>query len=213
MNESSSSLDRPFDPTVDHALGELGAPVELVEYGDYECPHCRAAHQGITRTRQRVGSPLRYIFRHLPNVRLHPNAELAAQAAEAAHAQDRFWEMHDALMSGPKVLDRNALLEIAAGLGLDIPHFTAELDEGRHAARVKSDQESAVRSGANGTPTLYINSRRYDGAWDAQSLEEAIRQPLGVRVGRWSHDFAGLPASGGLAYVLVRLGQSLGWIS
>jgi NhaA family Na+:H+ antiporter len=187
-----------------------GAPIELVEYGDYECPYCRAAHEGIDRTRRRLADRLSYTFRHLPNARLHPHAELAAEAAEAAGAQGKFWEMHDALFTEQSSLERDTLIGIAARLGLDTERFAADLDAHRFADRVREDVHSAVESGAHGTPTFFVNGRRYDGAWDPESFGEAIEQPLGFRVRRWSQDFAGLPASGGVL-LLISAALALLW--
>jgi NhaA family Na+:H+ antiporter len=197
MSSWAGRVDRPIDPARDHVSEADAVAVELVEYGDYECPHCRAAHNGVRNTRERLGGRLRYVFRHLPNAKLHPRAELAAEAAEAAAAQGKFWEMHDALFTEQRPLDRNVLLEIAASLGLDIERFVADIDDHRFAERVQEDLESAILSGAHGTPTFFVNGRRYDGAWDEDALREAIDEPFGFRVRRLSQDFVALPASGG----------------
>ena len=203
-------LNRAVDGGRDHVAGSSDAPIELVEYGDYECPHCRAANRGIRRVRERFGPRLRYVFRHLPNVKLHPNAEFAAEAAEAAAAQGRFWEMHEALLVEPIPLDRAALVRLATDLGLAVERFVADLDGRVFASRVQEDLEEAVASGAHGTPTFFVNGRRYDGAWDEESLRETIEQPLGLRVRRLSQDFAGLPASGGVV-LLISAALALLW--
>jgi NhaA family Na+:H+ antiporter len=201
-------LSPPVDARRDHVWGDPDAGVEIIEYGDYDCPHCRAAHAGLKRIQERLGVPWKYVFRHLPNPRLHPQAELAAEAAEAANAQGKFWEMHDALLTDTRKLDRDTLLSLASRLGLDVSQFGADLDSHRFAHRVQEDVESAVRAGAHGTPTFFLDGRRYDGAWDTEALREAIEQPLGLRLRRASEDFAGLPVSSGallLAGALVAL--------
>lgn len=201
MTLTANRLRDRVNPDRDHVLGGDAAVVELVEYGDYECPYCRAAHAGIQRTRERLGTRLTYVFRHLPNTKLHPRAELAAEAAEAAAAQGRFWEMHDALFVEQAPLDRGLLIELAGKIGLDVERFTSDIDSHRFIDRVRGDVTSAVASGAHGTPTFFVNGRRYDGAWDDEALREAIEEPLGFRVRRFSQDFAALPASGGAMLV------------
>jgi NhaA family Na+:H+ antiporter len=203
-------LTRPVDGKRDHVAGRGDAPIELVEYGDYECPHCRAANDGVQRIRERFGERLRYVFRHLPNPKLHPNAELAAEAAEAASAQGRIWEMHEALLAEPIPLGHETLVALAGRLGLDVERFAADLESRSFAARVREDLDDAVASGAHGTPTFYVNGRRYDGAWDEESLRETIEQPLAFRVRRLSQDFAGLPAASG-AVLLASAGIALLW--
>jgi NhaA family Na+:H+ antiporter len=190
--------------------GPADAPTELVEYGDYECPHCRAAHFGLKRIRERWGERLKYAFRHLPNKKLHPHAELAAEAAEAAAAQGKFWEMHEALMTTGDALERATLIRLAGQLDLDVERFVADVDGRRFAQRVSEDLASAVASGAEGTPAFYVNGRRYDGAWDEQALGEAIDPSLAFRVRRLSQDFAGLPASGG-TILLISTVVALVW--
>jgi NhaA family Na+:H+ antiporter len=197
MHQAASRLSPPVDESRDHVLGEPSATIEIVEYGDYACPHCRAAHADLPRIQRELGERWRYVFRHLPNPRLHPDAELAAEAAEAAGAQGRFWEMHDALLVTAGALDRESLIALARRFDLDMTRFVADLDSRRFAARVREDVDSAIAAGAHGTPTYFVNGRRYDGAWDAEALREAIHQPLGYRLRRASQDFAGLPSSSG----------------
>lgn len=167
---------RPPITDADHCLGAEQAPATLVEYGDYECPHCAAAHLIVQDVRRRMGDRLRYAFRHFPLASLHPHAERAAEAAEAAAAQGRFWEMHDSLFAQPDALEDGDLVRRAAKLGLDVSQFTDELAAGQHLARVRRDFQSGIRSGVNGTPTFYINDERHDEAWDADSLVEALSQ-------------------------------------
>jgi NhaA family Na+:H+ antiporter len=206
MTTAPTKLQPPVNPARDHISGPIDAAVTFVEYGDYQCPYCRRAHSGIKRLRdERLPGQLRYIFRHFPNTRLHPQAELAAEAAEAAAAQGRFWDMHDYLLSHQDTLDRDGLLQAASQLGLDTERFTYELDNHAHAARVRADFVSAEQSGASATPTFFINDRRYDGPWDEESVLEAIERPLGLRV-RWlAEQFAGLSASSGLMMLIGAL--------
>jgi len=162
----------------DHIRGPLTAPITLLEYGDYECPHCGAAHPIVEDIRRRMGRRLRFVYRHFPLTTAHPNAELAAEAAEAAGAQGRFWEMHDRLFEHQDALGEEDLVAHAEALGLDLERFARELADGTHAPRVRQDFISGVRSGVNGTPTFYINDARYDGAYDVASLLGALEAVL-----------------------------------
>src|SRR5262245_11629280 len=161
----------------DHHLGPLAAPVALVEYGDYECPHCGAAHPVVTEVKRRLGDRLCLVYRHFPLTRVHPHAERAAEAAEAAGAQGQFWPMHDTLFEHQDALDERSVLTYAAELGLDVGRFAADLSAGVHLPRVRDDFASGVRSGVNGTPTFFINGWRHDGAADLPTLLAAIARP------------------------------------
>ncbi len=182
----------------DHVRGPVDAPVTLVEYGDYECPYCRQVAPIIKQVRERFGDRVRYVFRHFPITTAHPNAQLAAEAAEAAAAQGKFWEMHDRLFDHTGPLDRHQLLHFAQDLELDIDRFERELDEHVHAGRVREDFRTGVRSGANGTPAFFLNGVRYDGPWDLDSLIAEIQKPLGVQVRLLFQQFTRLQASGGI---------------
>jgi NhaA family Na+:H+ antiporter len=187
----------------DHVQGPHDAAVTLVEYGDYECPHCRQIGPIIKKLRSRFGDRLRYVFRHFPISTMHPNAQLAAEAAEAAAAQGKFWEMQDLLFEHRGGLDRQHLIERAAKLELDIERFERELDEHVYAGRVREDFLSGVRSGANGTPAFFLNGVRYDGPWDLDSLVAEIEKPLGVRVRIMFQQFTRIQASGGILLLLA----------
>jgi protein-disulfide isomerase len=158
----------------DHILGHETAPITLVEYGDFECPHCGRAHPIVRELRRRLGDELRFVFRHFPLANIHPNAEPAAEAAEAAGAQGRFWEMHDWLFDHQDSLDADSLLTCVRALGLDVDRFATELRDGIHMPRVREDFSSGVRSGVNGTPTFFINGARHDGGYDLVSLTRGI---------------------------------------
>jgi len=158
----------------DHTKGPENAPVTLVEYGDFECPHCGRAYPIVERIQNQLGSRLRFVFRHFPLTQIHPHAQHAAEAAEAASAQGHFHEMHAALFEHQRALDDRHLAEYAGSIGLDQPRFQQELADHAHAPRVHEDFLSGVRSGVNGTPTFFINGFRHDGAWDFDSLMEAL---------------------------------------
>jgi NhaA family Na+:H+ antiporter len=189
----------------DHAQGTSDAPVTLVEYGDYECPHCRQVAPIVEKLQDRFGARLRYVFRHLPITTVHPNAQLAAEAAEAAAAQGKFWEMHDLLFEHEGMLEQKYLVRYARQLGLDMERFERELTEQVYADRVREDFASGIRSGANGTPTFFLNGVRYDGPWDLDSLVAEIEKPLGVQVRFLFQQFTRLQASGGILLLAATL--------
>ncbi|WP_106397970.1 Na+/H+ antiporter NhaA [Actinocorallia populi] len=169
-------LDPPVDPDTDQIRGRVDAPLTLVEYGDFECPFCAKA-TGVTRElHRRLGSDLRYVFRHLPLADVHPHAELAARAAVAAGFQDRFWEMHDLMFAHQDELEFEDLAGYAAELGLDVERFLRDLDDECTDARVRADISSAEASGARGTPTFFIGDRRHTGPFDAETLLRALEE-------------------------------------
>jgi NhaA family Na+:H+ antiporter len=182
----------------DHIRGPADAPVTLVEYGDYECPHCRQVAPIIGELQKRFGERLRHVFRHFPITTSHPNAQMAAEAAEAAAAQGKFWEMHDRLFEYTGPLNRPQLVQFARELDLDVARFERELDEQVHADRVRQDFVGGVRSGVNGAPAFFLNGVRYDGPWDLDSLIAEVRKPLGVQVRLLFQQFTRLQASGGI---------------
>jgi len=160
----------------DHVHGPADAPVTLVEYGDYECPHCGRAYPILHEVQRRMGSRLRFVFRNFPLRESHPHAQHAAEAAEAAGAQGKFWEMHDRLFERQFALEDGNLVEYARELGLDATRLRQELAEGRYEPRVREDFRSGVISGVNGTPTFFINGARHDGAWDVEPLLAALQR-------------------------------------
>src|SRR5919107_2193354 len=174
MQAMAAQLDPPLGPG-DHVAGAPGAPLELVMYGDFQCPYCTAAQGPVRRVRERLGDELRFAFRHFPIEELHPDARRAAEASEAAAAQGAFWAMHDALYASGGRLHEDEIVATAAALGLDSGRLRAELRAGTHAARVVRDREGGVRSGVTGTPSFFANGRLVAGAFDAGSLIEAIR--------------------------------------
>jgi protein-disulfide isomerase len=162
----------------DHIRGSVTAPLTLLEYGDFECPYCGAAHPILEEVRALLGPRSRFVYRHFPLTNVHPHAESAAEAAEAAGAQGRFWEMHDRLFEHQDALEDEDLVGHADALGLDVERFVEELADGVHAPRVRQDFLSGVRSGVNGTPSFYINGVRYNGQYDLASLLAALEAAL-----------------------------------
>lgn len=175
------SLRLPVDTARDHFQGPADTPLTLVEYGDYECPHCGRAYPIIKEVQDRLGDKLRFIFRNFPLGEIHPHAEHAAAFAEAAGAhggEAAFWSMHDALFEHQRALGDSHLLEIANELGLNGSTLLAEVKSGAFDARVREDFLSGVRSGVNGTPTFFINGARFDDSWDVDTLTAALEAAL-----------------------------------
>jgi len=162
----------------DHVVGAEDAPVTLVEYGDYQCPYCGQAYPIVKELRRLLGSRVRFVFRNFPLREVHPHAEAAAEAAEAAGAQGKFWEMHDALFENQSDLRGAALLSYAARLVADAPRWTHDLSSHAFRSRVQEDFESGVSSGVRGTPTFYVNGRRHDGPFDLDSLLAAVQEAI-----------------------------------
>ena len=174
--EFGAELTLPVDEARDHVQGPALAPVTLLEYGDYECPYCGAAYPIVKQVQARLGERLRFVFRNFPIATSHPHAEEAAEAAEAAAAQDRFWEMHDYLYEHQRHLERADLHAYAERLGLDVDRFDRELAQHVYAARIHEDFISGVRSGVNGTPTFYINGKRHDASYELDTLLAALER-------------------------------------
>ncbi len=168
-------LDPPVDPEYDHMRGPLDATVVLVEYGDLECPYCARAEPVIRELLAEFDDDLSFVFRHYLLTDVHPHAEQAAEATEAAAEQSAFWEMHDTLFANQDALEVPDLLRYANDLGLDIERFADDLRDRRHARRVAEDAASGERSGVSGTPTFFINGQRHYGAYDLDSLTAAVR--------------------------------------
>jgi Na+/H+ antiporter NhaA len=173
--EDIPDLIDEVDPERDHIRGPSDAPVTLLEYGDYQCPYCGQAEAVVRALLAEFGDDLRYVWRHLPLTDVHPNAQTAAEAAEAAGAQGRFWEMHDRLLDHQDDLRPVELARHANELGLDLDRFWADLRGREHAARVAEDVASADASDVTGTPSFFINGRRYTGAYDIDTLTRVVR--------------------------------------
>src|SRR5271169_87046 len=162
----------------DHVQGKEDAKATLVEYGDYQCPHCGTAYPIVKRVQKHFGKNLRFVFRNFPLGEIHPQAESAAETAEFADAQGKFWEMHDGLFENQGRLGEPLYLELAEELGLSAETLQKALEEGQYKSRVRVDFSSGVRSGVNGTPTFFINGKRHDGPFDYESLVLAINDAI-----------------------------------
>jgi Na+/H+ antiporter NhaA len=165
----------PVDLERDHVRGPDDASVTLLEYGDLECPYCGQAEAVIRELLLEFGGELRYVWRHLPLNDVHPHAQLAAEAVEAAAAQDRFWDMHDSLISHQDRLTVRDLVADAEALGLDVDGFREHIRKNKAAARIAEDVESADLSGVSGTPTFFINGHRHQGSYDIEHLSDAVK--------------------------------------
>ena len=163
----------------DHVLGRAGALVTVFEYGDYECPFCRGAARDVHRMLEEYPGLILFVFRNFPIAELHPHAEQAAEAAEAAAAQGRFWPMYELLLRPSADLDLGALLGYADLVGLDLDRFRAEVTGRAHAARIQRDVQEGIRNGVNATPKFYVNGSRIDGKLPLEGVEDAIR--AGIR--------------------------------
>jgi protein-disulfide isomerase len=172
--QAPTDLYLDVDPERDHIRGPEDAPVTLVEYGDFECPYCGRAEPVVRGLLQEFGDVV-YVWRHLPLSDVHPRAQLAAEAAEAAAAQGAFWEMHDQLLWHQDALEPGDLVRHAEQIGLDVERFENDLATHVGAARVADDVDSADLSGVTGTPTFFINGRRHYGAYDLETLSTAVR--------------------------------------
>ena len=159
----------------DHVLGPADAPVTVLEYGDYECPYCRGAARDVHRMLDLYPGSIRFVFRNFPISQLHPHAEQAAEAAEAAAAQGKFWEMYELLLRPSSGLDLDSLLGYARDLGLDADRFGKEVTGGAYAAKIEHDLREGVENGVNATPKFYVDGQRIDGKLPLEGLEDAIR--------------------------------------
>ena len=172
--ETIIDLAVPVDPERDHVRGPEKAPVTLVEYGDFECPYCGLAEPVVRELLADYGD-LRYVWRHLPLTDVHPHAELAAEATEAAAGQGKFWEMHDQLLDHQGALTAKDLIRYAGELGLNTEQFARDLRQRAGQAKIAEDMDSADLSGVSGTPTFFVNGKRHHGAYDIATLSDAVR--------------------------------------
>jgi protein-disulfide isomerase len=168
-----SSLTVPVSEE-DHAQGSPRAAVTLLEYGDYQCPYCGQAYPIIKDVQTAMGPKLRFVFRNFPLTQAHPYAELAAEAAESAAVEGKFWEMHDALYENQAILSKDGVVEIARKLGLNLPRFVEDIRTRKFMNHVRKDFMSGVKSGVNGTPCFFINGKRHDRPWDYDTLLNSL---------------------------------------
>lgn len=163
----------------DHAEGPANAPVTLVEYGDFECPHCGEGYRIVSRLQEHFGDRLRFVFRHFPLSDIHPFAEMAAEAAEAAGAQGKFWPMYRELFTHQRNLEAEDLAQYAGAIGLDTDRFESDIAQHVYAPRVQEDIASGEASGVQGTPTYFINGVLYQGWNGLDDLQAAIESAVG----------------------------------
>lgn len=166
---------KPAVNSDDHFQGNEYAPIVLVEYGDYQCPHCGRAYHIIKNIQQKLGNKLKFVFRNFPLAEVHENATNAAIATEAASAQGKFWEMHDILFENQQQLDDVSIIKYAVKIGINIDKLETDLENPKYLQKVESDFESGARSGVYGTPTFYINNEEYDGLLDEELFLEYLQ--------------------------------------
>lgn len=165
---------KPTVSKTDHVQGNLEADLEIVEYGDYQCPYCGAAYPVLKELMKEFGSQIKFVFRNFPLSEMHQYARPAAIATEAANLQGKFWEMHDAIYENQQELNENFLMKLAQKLNLNIPQFEKDLTDIKLAEKVDSDFESGIVSGVNGTPSFFVNGKKFDGG--AENLLELVRE-------------------------------------
>ena len=169
-----NSLSEPVGPK-DHVQGPDNAPVTLLEYGDYQCSYCGDLYPVLKDVQKQMGKSLRFVFRNFPITSIHPQAFVAAEAAEAAAGQGKFWQMHDRLYENQFDLSAESIAIYAEQVGLDMERFVREVNDQTYAKRIKHDFQGGVMSGVNGTPSLFINGERYDGDRDVRSIVAALK--------------------------------------
>jgi protein-disulfide isomerase len=169
---------KPPVSTTDNIHGKPDAAIELVEYGDYQCPHCGRAYPIIKVIQERLGDDLKFVFRNFPLSEIHPQAKTAAVASEAATRQGKFWPMHDIIFENQFSLHTADLVNYAKMIGLDVKRFEKDLGDEQLMEKVEADFESGVRSGVNGTPTFFINGKKYNGSWEEDAFESYLREKI-----------------------------------
>ncbi|HKA68729.1 MAG TPA: thioredoxin domain-containing protein [Actinomycetes bacterium] len=173
-----SEFTVPSVTSEDHLRGPAGAAVTVIEYGDYECPYCRGAARDVHLLLDRYPETVRFVFRNFPIPQLHPHAEQAAEAAEAAASQGMFWEMYELLLQTSSHLDTRSLEGYAGLLGLDVARFRSDLASHAYAARIERDVREGIRNGVNATPKFYVNGERIDGKLPLEGLVDAVRSAV-----------------------------------
>jgi protein-disulfide isomerase len=177
VSSNRAQLVVPVGPD-DHVEGPDDAAITLVEYGDYQCPYCGQAYAIVKQLQSDFGSSLRLVFRNMPLTNVHPQAELAAETAEAVALQGKFWPMHDVLFENQHDLSGSALLRYVEEVGADLSDVANALNDGAVQKRVKDDVESGIRSGVNGTPTFFVNGERYDASWVYEAFHDYLQEVL-----------------------------------
>ncbi|MFL6425770.1 MAG: DsbA family protein [Nitrososphaeraceae archaeon] len=177
-HEAVRKLTVPVSIGLDHIRGSVNAPITIVEYGDFECPYTGGAYPVIKELTKQFNEKIYLVFRNFPLNDIHPHAQHAAEAAEAAAAQDKFWQMHDYLFEHQKALDDAHLFEYAKKVGLDIDKFKKEMSEHVYAPLINKSLKSGIDSGVEGTPTFFINEKRYEDSWDLDTLTSFLNKSL-----------------------------------
>jgi protein-disulfide isomerase len=178
MSEDTYKLAKPVKRNYDHIQGPINAPITIIEYGDFECPYTGKAYPIVKEIIRRLGDSIRFVFRNFPLNEIHPHPEQAAEAAEAAGSQEKFWQMHDYLFEHQEVLDDRHLLEYAKRVGLDIKRFENEISRHIYAPVINDSLRNGIKSGVEGTPTFFLNGVRYEDSWDLETLLETIRSTI-----------------------------------
>ena len=176
--KENKKLTVPVNIGSDHVRGSINAPITLVEYGDYECPYTGLAYPIIKEIMKQLGDKIYIVFRNVPRNDIHPHAQAAAEAAEAAAAQDKFWQMHDYLFEHQKALDYNHLLEYAQKVGLDIDRFKKEMSGHIYASLINESLRNGIDSGVEGTPTFFLNGVHYEDSWDLDTFSNVLKKNL-----------------------------------
>ena len=169
-------MTAPINIGTDHIRGHVNSPVVIVEYGDYECPYTGMAYPIVKEIMRRFGDKVQVAFRNFPLNEIHPHAQHAAEAAEAAAAQDKFWQMHDYLFEHQRALDENHLLQYAGKVGLDINKFKKEMSGHIYAPLIEESLKSGINSGVEGTPTFFVNGKRYEDSWDLDTFSNVLEK-------------------------------------
>jgi protein-disulfide isomerase len=178
MSERINKLTLPIKVDYDHIQGPINAPISIVEYGDYECPYTGMAYPIVKELRRRLGDSICFVFRNFPLNEIHPHAQHAAEAAEAAGGQDKFWQMHDHLFEHQNELEDGHLLEYAKIVGLDTERFKKEISEHVYVPVINKSLKNGIKSGVEGTPTFFLNAVRYEDSWELETLFETIRSAI-----------------------------------
>ena len=176
--EEVNKLTVPVNIGTDHVRGSIDAPITIVEYGDYECPYTGMAYPVVREIMRRFDEKLYFVFRNFPLREIHPHAQHAAEAVEAAAAQDKFWQMHDYLFEHQKALDDHHLLEYAQKVGLDIEKFKREMSGHVYASLINKSLKNGIDSGVEGTPTFFVNGVRYEDSWDLDTFSSFLEKSL-----------------------------------
>ena len=176
--EEINKLTVPVNIGTDHIRGSIDAPITIVEYGDYECPYTGMAYPVVKEIMRQFGEKLYFVFRNFPLREIHPHAQHAAEAAEAAATQDKFWQMHDYLFKHQKALDDHHLVEYAQKVGLDIEKFKQEMSGHVYAPLINESLKNGSNSGVKGTPTFFVNGIRYEDSWDLDTFSNLLEKSL-----------------------------------